>query len=96
MKVLDVQDVSIRYILGDFKEIGLKEYVMRKLTHNYHVREFCPPGYKEEYLLQICADGTASRLDKRKPEWITIEYRDNLLEEEDILLARQDAERLED
>lgn len=40
MKVLDVQDVSIRYILGDFKEIGLKEYVMRKLTHNYHVKEF--------------------------------------------------------
>lgn len=73
--------------------VGLYKDVFVKY---YHVREFCPPGYKEEYLLQICADGTASRLDKRKPEWITIEYRENLLEEDDILLTRQDAERLED
>lgn len=33
-------DVSIRYITGDFKDIGLKEYVMRKLSGNYHVNEF--------------------------------------------------------
>ena len=32
--------MSIRYITGDFKDIGLKEYVMRKLTGNYHVTEF--------------------------------------------------------
>ena len=32
--------VSIRYITGDFKDIGLKEFVMRKLTGNYHVTEF--------------------------------------------------------
>ena len=32
--------VSIRYITGDFKDIGLKEYVVRRLTGNYHVREF--------------------------------------------------------
>lgn len=40
MSVLEVHDVSIRYITGDFKDIGLKEYVMRRLTNNYHVVEF--------------------------------------------------------
>ena len=40
MSVLDVNNVSIRYITGDFKDIGLKEFVMRKLTGNYHVNEF--------------------------------------------------------
>ncbi len=40
MSILEVHDVSIRYMTGDFKEIGLKEYVMRKLTHNYKVVEF--------------------------------------------------------
>ena len=33
-------DVSIRYITGDFKDIGFKEFLMRKLTRNYHVEEF--------------------------------------------------------
>ena len=40
MSVLEVHDVSIRYLTGDFKDIGLKEYVMRKLTKNYRVNEF--------------------------------------------------------
>ena len=40
MSILEVHDVSIRYMTGDFKEIGLKEYVMRKLTRNYKVVEF--------------------------------------------------------
>lgn len=40
MCVLKVNDVSIKYLVGDFKQIGIKEYVMRKLTHNYHVNEF--------------------------------------------------------
>lgn len=40
MSVLEVHDVSIRYITGDFKDIGLKEYVMRRFTDNYHVVEF--------------------------------------------------------
>ena len=34
------KDVSIRYITGDFKDIGFKEFLMRKLTHNYKVNEF--------------------------------------------------------
>jgi len=40
MSILQVENVSIRYITGDFKEIGLKEYVMRRLKHNYQVKEF--------------------------------------------------------
>ena len=40
MAIIDCNNVSIRYITGDFKSIGLKEYVMRKLTRNFHVKEF--------------------------------------------------------
>ncbi|MBQ9005403.1 MAG: ABC transporter ATP-binding protein [Atopobiaceae bacterium] len=40
MAIIECDDVSIRYITGDFKSIGLKEYVMRKLTNNFHVKEF--------------------------------------------------------
>lgn len=39
-EAIRAENVSIRYIMGDFKDIGIKEYVMRHLTHNYHVREF--------------------------------------------------------
>ena len=34
------ENVSIRYMTGDFKDIGLKEYFMRRMTGNYHVKEF--------------------------------------------------------
>lgn len=40
MSVVECTDVSIRYITGDFKSIGLKEYVTRRITHNYRVTEF--------------------------------------------------------
>ncbi|WP_418925652.1 ABC transporter ATP-binding protein [Dysosmobacter sp.] len=40
MSILEVKDVSIRYMTGDFKDIGLKEYVMRRIKGNYKVREF--------------------------------------------------------
>lgn len=40
MSVLELKQVSIRYITGDFKEIGLKEYILRKIKGNYHVTEF--------------------------------------------------------
>lgn len=38
--ILSLDHVSIRYMKGDFKEIGIKEFVVRKLTRNYHVKEF--------------------------------------------------------
>ena len=40
MSILSVENVSIRYMMGDFKDIGLKEYVMRRLKHNYTVNVF--------------------------------------------------------
>lgn len=40
MSILEVHDVSIRYMTGDFKDIGLKEYVLRRIRHQYHVVEF--------------------------------------------------------
>ena len=40
MNVLEVKNISIKYITGDFKSIGLKEYVMRRLKGNYTVKEF--------------------------------------------------------
>ncbi|MCF0120328.1 MAG: ABC transporter ATP-binding protein [Oscillospiraceae bacterium] len=40
MSILEVHDVSIRYLTGDFKSIGLKEYVLRKIRGKYHVSEF--------------------------------------------------------
>ena len=40
MSILEARNVSIRYITGDFKAIGLKAYGMRRLTRNYHVTEF--------------------------------------------------------
>ena len=39
-EILKVENVSIKYITGDFKSIGLKEYVMRRLKGNYAVKEF--------------------------------------------------------
>lgn len=38
--ILSLDHVSIRYMTGDFKDIGIKEFIMRKLTRNYHVQEF--------------------------------------------------------
>ena len=40
MAMIQANNVSIRYITGDFQDIGLKEYVMRRLKGNYHVTEF--------------------------------------------------------
>lgn len=40
MAIIKAENVSIKYITGDFKDIGLKEYVVRKLSGNYHVTEF--------------------------------------------------------
>ncbi|WP_130838060.1 ABC transporter ATP-binding protein [Lachnoclostridium sp. Marseille-P6806] len=38
--VIACEHVSIRYITGDFRAIGLKEYLIRRLTGRYKVREF--------------------------------------------------------
>ncbi len=38
--ILKVDHVSISYKIGDFKDIGLKEWVMRHLKKEYHVETF--------------------------------------------------------
>ena len=38
--VIEVKNISIRYIVGDLRNIGLKEYVMKKLTGKYEVKSF--------------------------------------------------------
>lgn len=40
MPIIDVRNVSIRYVTGDFKDIGLKEYVLRRLRGKFQVTEF--------------------------------------------------------
>ena len=40
MEVISAKNVSIRYKIGNFKDIGLKEYVTRKLKGTYYVKEF--------------------------------------------------------
>lgn len=40
MATIECNNVSIRYITGDLKSIGLKEFIVRHLTRNYHVKEF--------------------------------------------------------
>ncbi len=38
--MLTASDVSVKYQVGDFQSIGLKEFVMRKLTRSYHKEDF--------------------------------------------------------
>lgn len=38
--ILSCYGVSIRYIMGDFKEIGFKEWVIRKIKRDYKITEF--------------------------------------------------------
>ena len=38
--IIEAKNVSVRYITGDLRNIGLKEFVMKKLTHTYRVEEF--------------------------------------------------------
>ena len=40
MSVLECNNVSIRYKTGDLQDIGLKDFVIKKLTGTYKVEEF--------------------------------------------------------
>ena len=40
MAVIECKNVSVIYKTGDFKSIGLKEYVVRRLKGNFNVKEF--------------------------------------------------------
>lgn len=38
--IIEAKNISVKYVTGDLRNIGFKEYVMKKLTHKYHVEEF--------------------------------------------------------
>lgn len=40
MNVIEVENVSIRYLTGNFKTIGLKEYIIRRIQGAYSIEEF--------------------------------------------------------
>ena len=40
MSILDLNHVSIRYMTGDFKDVGLKEFFLKKVQGKYEVKEF--------------------------------------------------------
>lgn len=40
MSIIKANGVSVRYTTGDFKDIGVKEYVLRHLNGKYKVKEF--------------------------------------------------------
>ena len=39
-EMISCRNLSIRYITGDFKEIGLKEFILKKITGRYRINEF--------------------------------------------------------
>lgn len=38
--IIEVKNVSVEYVTGDLRNIGLKEYVIKKLTHTYKNNTF--------------------------------------------------------
>ena len=38
--MIDVNNVSVRYIMGDFKDIGIKEYLIKKVKDQMIIKEF--------------------------------------------------------
>ena len=38
--MIDVKDVSVRYILGDFNDIGIKELLIKKVTDQIMVKQY--------------------------------------------------------
>ena len=40
MAVIKVDHEAIRFVVGDLKDIGFKEYVLKHIRHDYHVTDF--------------------------------------------------------
>ena len=59
-------------------------------------KSFPIPGYYENYLLQVCADGSAFRVDKGNPEWKKCKNQQELIDSECSELPRKEAEAVED
>ena len=39
-KIIEAKNIQVKYVTGDLRNIGLKEFVMKKLTHKYEISEF--------------------------------------------------------
>lgn len=39
-RIIEVNNVSVEYVIGDLRNIGLKDFVLKKLTGNYQVESF--------------------------------------------------------
>ena len=40
MSAIIVEHEALRFITGDVKDIGLKEYILKNISRDYHVTEF--------------------------------------------------------
>lgn len=40
MKSVEVKNVSVRYLIGGFNHIGIKDYIIKKIKHTYKQEEF--------------------------------------------------------
>lgn len=40
VKAIQVKNVSVRYMMGDFRDIGLKDFILQKLQKKYNAKEF--------------------------------------------------------
>lgn len=49
---VELKDVSVRYMVGDFRNIGFKDYIVQKLQGKYQIKEFW------------AVDGVSFRLEK--------------------------------
>ncbi len=38
--IIEAKNVSVKYVTGDLRNIGLKEYLMKKLTRKYEIKSF--------------------------------------------------------
>ncbi len=43
--MITVKNVSVRYIMGDFKDIGIKEYLIRKAKGQMTMKELLSLNY---------------------------------------------------
>lgn len=40
MKSVEVRDLSVKYLIGDFNHIGFKDFIIKKIKNTYKVEEF--------------------------------------------------------
>lgn len=70
MSILEAKNVSIRYITGDFKDIGIKEYILRRILHDYHVTEFWATNIRPSL---TASSSYYLSYDKEKPEILQLD-----------------------